>query len=299
MKTKILNKITVFFLMQLGFFVLGQEFTNFGNIEQLFKLPQNKVEEVVIGEGYTLKSKDLKSGGTTYIKKNSTHTFVVNLIFKAGKLEYIGWNDSVMGGKFIVEDIGKDSSYKIDEKKTDDYLGVFTSVSNEKGFQITIFKTIQNLNKGMISFSLMKLKDRTEKESSSILQKTSKNTSLFFLSKYKGEYPSDVKLLNNTILKNRLIQLIGKERYQYMNQTWAVEGGIGVKNNMFDASGCEQHNCDMTNFMIVVDLKKDILYMGYRVEGEIKKFGEKDDFPEQLLQWEQENIENNNEEFSN
>jgi len=289
MKTKILNKITVLFFVQLSFFVFGQEFTNFGNIEHLFKLPQNKVEEVVIGKGYTLKSKDLKSGGTTYIKKNSTYTFVVNLIFKADKLEYIGWNDIVMGGKFIVEDIGKDSSYKIDEAKTDDYLGIFTSVSEEKGFQVLIGKTIPNLNKGMISFSLMKLKDRVEKGNSSISQKTSKNTSLSFLSGYKGKYPSSVKLLNNTILKNRLIQLIGKERYQYMNQTWAVEGGIGVENNVFEASGCEQHNCDMTNFMIVVDLKNDILYIGYRVENEIYKFGENQNYPRSILDWEREN----------
>lgn len=290
MKTKIVEKITVVIMMQTSFFLFGQEFTNFRNIELLFKSPQNKVEEVIRGEGYTLKSKDLKSGGLTYIKKNSTYTFVVNLIFKANKLEYIGWNDSAIGGKFIVEDIGKDSSYKIDEKKTDDYLGVFTSISNEKGFQITIFKTIPNLNKGMISFSLMRLKDRIEKENSSILQKTSKNTSLSFLSKYKGKYPSDVKLLNNTILKNRLVQLIGKERYQYMNQTWAVEGGIGVKNNVFEAFGCEQHNCDMTNFMIVIDLKNDILYVGYRVEDVIYKFGENQNYPKLILDWEKENI---------
>lgn len=299
MKTKIIEKLTVFFMIQINFFLFGQEFTNFRNIELLFKSPQNKVEEVVKGEGYTLKFKDLKSGGITYIKKNSTYTFVVNLIFKANKLEYIGWNDSVIGGKFIVEDIGKDSSYKIDEAKTDDYLGVFTSVSKEKGFQVLIGKTIPNLSKGMIFFSLMKLKERIEKGNSSISQKTSKNTSLSFLSKYKGKYPSDVKLLNNTILKNRLVQLIGKERYQYMNQTWAVEGGIMVENDTLEAGGCEAHNCDMTNFIIVVDLKKDTLYVGYMVEGEINKFGETNDFPEQLLKWEQENIKSKNEMFTN
>jgi hypothetical protein len=288
MKTKILNKITVLFLMQLSLFAFGQEFTNFKNIEQLFTLPKNKVEEVVIREGYTLKSKDLKSGSVSYIKKNSIYTFAVNLLFRGNELKMIVWNDTIMGGKFIIGDIGKDSSYKIDESKTSDYLGVFTSISNEKGFQITIGKTVPNLNKGMISFSLMRLKDRIQRGNSSVLQ-GSKNTSLRFLAKYKGKYPSEVKLLNNINLKNKLIKLIGKERYQYMNQTWAVEGGIGVENNMFDASGCEQHNCDMTNFIIVVDIEKDILYVGYRVENEIYKFGENQNYPTLILDWEKAN----------
>ena len=59
---------------------------------------------------------------------------------------------------------------------------------------------------------------------------------------------------------------------------------------MFDASGCEQHNCDMTNFIIVVDLEKDILYIGYRVENEIFTFGEDQNYPKSILDWEKENI---------
>lgn len=124
-------------------------------------------------------------------------------------------------------------------------------------------------------------------------------TSLNSLRKFNGEYSYDVKLLSSPILKKRLISLIGKKRYEYMKTTWAVEGGIMVENDILEAGGCEAHNCDMTNFIIVVDLKKDILYVGYMVEGEINKFGETDDFPKQLLQWEQNNIKNKNELFSN
>lgn len=118
------------------------------------------------------------------------------------------------------------------------------------------------------------------------------------LRKFNGEYSYDVKLLSYPILKKRLISLIGKKRYEYMKTTWAVEGGIMVENDILEAAGCEAHNCDMTNFIIVIDLKKDILYVGYMVEGEIKKFGETDGFPEQLLQWEQENIKSKNETYS-
>lgn len=34
--------------------------------------------------------------------------------------------------------------------------------------------------------------------------------------------------------------------------------------------------------------------VGYMVEEEIKKFGETNNFPEQLLKWEQENIKSKN-----
>lgn len=115
-------------------------------------------------------------------------------------------------------------------------------------------------------------------------------TNLEFLKKYKGKYPYDVKLLSNPILKKRIVDLIGVQKYNYMKNTWRVEGGIGVENNMFDASGCEQHNCGNTNFIIVVDLEKNILYIGYRVESEILKFGEDQNYPKLILDWEKENI---------
>lgn len=132
-----------------------------------------------------------------------------------------------------------------------------------------------------------------------ISNRKSEETSLSSLRKFNGEYPYDVKLLSNPILKKRLISLIGKKRYNYMKATWAVEGGVMVENDILEAGGCEAHNCDMTNFIIVVDLKKDVLYVGYMIEEDIKKFGETNDFPKQLLQWEQENIKNKNEMFSN
>ena len=120
-------------------------------------------------------------------------------------------------------------------------------------------------------------------------QNVTTKTNLEFLKKYKGKYPYDVKLLSNPTLKKRIVDLIGIQKYNFMKTTWRVEGGIGVENNMFDASGCEQHNCDVTNFIIAVDLEKDILYVGYRVENEIQKFGEDQNYPKLILDWEKGN----------
>lgn len=265
----------------------SQEFGNLYNIEKLFNLTRSQIESKVINEyGYQRQSTDKKSGIITYTKKNSIYTFAVNLLFKEDKLKMIGWNDVVGRGRFIVNDIGNDTSYRIDESKTDNYLGIFTSVSLEKGFQATILKTKPNLNKGMISFSLAKINNPTSNVKKNNPQT---NTSLKFLKKYNGKYTYEVKLLNNPILKNRLIRLMGIQKYTFMKNTWRVEGGISVKNNILTAEGCEQHNCDSTNFIMVIDLERDILYVGYKVENDIYKFGEEQNYPLLILNWEKGN----------
>ncbi|AQW89706.1 hypothetical protein BBD28_03105 [Elizabethkingia anophelis] len=267
----------------------SQEFGNFYNVEKLFDTTKSQTENKIINEyGYQRQSIDKKSGLITYTKKNSIYTFTVNLLFKGDKLKMIGWNDVVGRGRFIVNDIGNDQTYKIDESKTNNYLGVFTSISYEKGFQATINRTQQNLNKGMVSFTLVKTNTPTnniKKENSTTY------TSLKFLKKYNGKYTYEVKLFNNPILKNRLVKLMGIDKYTFMKNTWRVEGGISVKNNILTTEGCEQHNCDSTNFIVVIDLERDILYVGYKVENDIYKFGEEQNYPLLILNWEKENIQ--------
>ncbi|WMC08200.1 hypothetical protein [Elizabethkingia anophelis] len=284
MKRKIILTLLMLLTYNLGY---SQEFGNLYNIEKLFNLTRSQIESKVINEyGYQRQSTDKKSGIITYTKKNSIYTFAVNLLFKEDKLKMIGWNDVVGRGRFIVNDIGNDTSYRIDESKTDNYLGIFTSVSLEKGFQATILKTKPNLNKGMISFSLAKINNPTSNVKKNNPQT---NTSLKFLKKYNGKYTYEVKLLNNPILKNRLIRLMGIQKYTFMKNTWRVEGGISVKNNILTAEGCEQHNCDSTNFIMVIDLERDILYVGYKVENDIYKFGEEQNYPLLILNWEKGN----------
>ncbi|MCT3744640.1 hypothetical protein [Elizabethkingia anophelis] len=286
MKRKIILTLLMLLTYNLGY---SQEFGNFYNVEKLFDTTKSQTENKIINEyGYQRQSIDKKSGLITYTKKNSIYTFTVNLLFKGDKLKMIGWNDVVGRGRFIVNDIGNDQTYKIDESKTNNYLGVFTSISYEKGFQATINRTQQNLNKGMVSFTLVKTNTPTnniKKENSTTY------TSLKFLKKYNGKYTYEVKLFNNPILKNRLVKLMGIDKYTFMKNTWRVEGGISVKNNILTTEGCEQHNCDSTNFIVVIDLERDILYVGYKVENDIYKFGEEQNYPLLILNWEKENIQ--------
>lgn len=173
MKTKVIKKSLFLLLLQISFLSFAQEFSKFNNLEQLFKLSKNKVEEIITKEyGYLLKSRDLKLGSVTYIKRNPPYNFTVSVIFKANQLNYISWNDRIIGGKFIVDDIGNDVTYKIDEVATNDYLGVFSAKSFEKGLQVNIFRTRPNLEQGIIAFSIMRIgkplnaqKNGTSKES--------------------------------------------------------------------------------------------------------------------------------------
>ncbi|MCL1665570.1 hypothetical protein M2T78_14985 [Elizabethkingia ursingii] len=284
MKRKITLTLLMLLTYNLGY---SQEFGNFYSIEKLFNLTRSQVESKVINEyGYQRQSTDKKSGIITYTKKNSIYnTSTVNLIFKGDKLKMIGWDDEIARGRFIVNDIGNDQTYKIDESKTNNYLGVFTSISYEKGFQATINRTQQNLNKGMMSFTLMKINTPTNNIKK---ENPTTHTSLKFLKKYNGKYTYEAKLFNNPVLKSRLIRLIGVEKYTFMKNRWRVEGGISVKNNILIAEGCEQHNCDSTNFIIVIDLERDKLSVGYREEKNVIMFREGETLPKEIEEWRKE-----------
>ncbi|MDI9879620.1 hypothetical protein [Flectobacillus longus] len=108
--------------------------------------------------------------------------------------------------------------------------------------------------------------------------------SMAFLRKLQGKYPFDVKLFNAQSLTNRLKKLLGN-RYQFMVSTWAVEVPIEVKNNLFVASGCEQHNCGATNFIIVYDFTKNNLSVGIREGDKVNTYSEDGSNSPRVLQW--------------
>ena len=109
-----------------------------------------------------------------------------------------------------------------------------------------------------------------------------------FLAKYNDKYPYDVNLLDNPTIKRRLKSLIGS-RYNFFKDTWAVETPIKVENNTFIASACQAHNCTSTNFIIVVDLVSNIMYVGIREEDSIKTYSENGGSSPYLREWETNN----------
>jgi hypothetical protein len=101
----------------------------------------------------------------------------------------------------------------------------------------------------------------------------STENNLEFLISTNGVYPKDMNLLQDSILRKRLKNLIGT-RYNFLISNWDVENPIEVKNNIFVAFGCQSHNCDSTNFIIIIDFSKNILYCGVRENNNVKSFSE-------------------------
>ncbi|MES2447905.1 MAG: hypothetical protein V4546_12035 [Bacteroidota bacterium] len=100
-----------------------------------------------------------------------------------------------------------------------------------------------------------------------------KINNLEYLKKFNGEYPYTANLFNDKLLSKRLKNLL-KDRFLFLKKNWAVETPIEVRNNIFKAWGCKQHFCDSTNFIIVVDFKKNVIYVGIRENENVKVYSE-------------------------
>lgn len=106
---------------------------------------------------------------------------------------------------------------------------------------------------------------------------TAKSTSLSYMKNYNGKYPYEVKLIEKKgAFRTRLQKLMGKEKFQDLEDFFNVESPITIKNNVMIAYGCMQHNCDGFYFKIFYDFNKDIINVGIK-EGEkpIEVLGEK------------------------
>jgi hypothetical protein len=111
-----------------------------------------------------------------------------------------------------------------------------------------------------------------------------KSENLDFLKTTNGKYPFAIKLFNNAALAHRLKKLLGN-RYQFLKKTWAVETPIEIKDNIFIAQGCQTHNCTSTNFIIVFDFLKNVLYAGIREDEKPKTYSENGSTSPKLLEW--------------
>jgi hypothetical protein len=113
----------------------------------------------------------------------------------------------------------------------------------------------------------------------------SKTKEVEYLKQMAGHYPHDIKMLENPKLKNRLIVLIGEDRYNFMKDYWGTSGPISVKNNFYVADGCQSHNCSNTNFIIIIDLIKNTMFVGIRQEMEVETYSEDGTNSSLLIDW--------------
>jgi flagellar biosynthesis component FlhA len=163
--------------------------------------------------------------------------------------------------------------------KSEDKDKVLTEKENE------LLKKENELLKKELELKKESAKTKTDNQTTKQQQANiSTSENLEFLKNLNGKYPDEVKLLDNPALIKRLKKLLGN-RFKFLKETWAVESPIKIKDNIFVASGCQAHNCGSTNFIIVVDLSKNVMLAGVREEDQVKTYSEDGSSCQQLLEW--------------
>ncbi len=110
--------------------------------------------------------------------------------------------------------------------------------------------------------------------------------SLDFLRPYKGEYAHDIKLLENKKLKTRLEELMGKDKYTWMETNWQVTTPIEVENDWFYAWGMKAHEGGDPGMVIMADLQNNVLYVALKNQGEDSYFSENNaSAPPRMQKW--------------
>lgn len=90
-----------------------------------------------------------------------------------------------------------------------------------------------------------------------------------------GKYPYEIKLLNQPALKNRLIKLLGSQRYARMLKYWNVETPIEFDYGNYHTVGFEAHNAGWNDYTISYNPTSDNLCVIYITDGKKQVFKEK------------------------
>lgn len=167
------------------------------------------------------------------------------------------------------------------------FMGVilFSSI-----FLISCNKTNNNDNISDIKKEIELLKKEVDslKSTQNTIEKENtqeENNNLNFLKKVNGKHTWDIKLFENKAFKCRLLKLIGDENYSFLSKYWITEAPMSFSGNIFSAKGCQIHNCNMTNFIIVYDFTNNVMYAGIRKEGNVKTFSEDEGDAPKVQEW--------------
>jgi hypothetical protein len=113
---------------------------------------------------------------------------------------------------------------------------------------------------------------------------SSNRSNLRYLKNLKGKYPSEAALISKGKLKDR-IKLLLNHRFEFLQSKWNVENPIELKGTNCILWACQQHNCSNTNFIIVINLDKNVVYAGVREEESITLYSEDSSSNLEVIKW--------------
>lgn len=102
---------------------------------------------------------------------------------------------------------------------------------------------------------------------------------------YCDKYTFNSNFFKNPLLTRRLKNLIGAN-YSFLMDFWTVTSPTECNDNVLIATGCQAHNCNYTNFIIAIDMQRDILHVGILNEKRGFLYSENPLLlPQKILQW--------------
>lgn len=110
---------------------------------------------------------------------------------------------------------------------------------------------------------------------STILKPDSSLTSLDFIRDWKGQYPQQVNMFENSTIQNRLSELL-KAEYDLLKINWNVQTPFEEENGIFTTSGCQQHDCPSYHSIVYFDINNNNINVVIMKDKEYKLFVEKD-----------------------
>jgi len=82
------------------------------------------------------------------------------------------------------------------------------------------------------------------------------------------------EFFGNPIIKKRLLSLLGKERYAFMEGHWSIGAPTKLENDVLVNTGCMSHFCPSTNFIVVIDIPQNTFHVGIRDNDKVKLYTE-------------------------
>ena len=93
-----------------------------------------------------------------------------------------------------------------------------------------------------------------------------------------SQYPGDINLFDNPTLKQRMIRLLGKQRYEIFIEYFEVQTPVEYFRGAYSTFACQAHNCGFTEFEVLYFPYEDNLCIRYRVEDVESIFMEKETY---------------------
>ena len=104
----------------------------------------------------------------------------------------------------------------------------------------------------------------------------------------KGHDPVEKNIFNNPKLKQRLIKLMGQNKFDTLVTAMYDCSPIGFNNDILYWVGYGEHNPESTGGAVLIDLLNDEIYVGFEMGDKIRLYSEADNVdksPNKLKLW--------------